>query len=352
MIVSNFSPRHGHCSFTIESPDDLWTLRRLIAKGDVVVTKSSRVVKKEDEYSRPDKGERVKVMIALLVSEVHLDSSIERMRLKGEIIEASDETVTKAGSHSVSLTPGHALTLRKKEWGPLHIHLVEAARGGAARFLLVAIDRREAGIGRLAGSHLSVLATIESGVGGKMSDEQSSSPFYSKVQEVVKQEARQGDTVVIAGPGHTKNVLYNQVSKGLSGASVRLLEGFDLAGSDGVRAMVKFPGFQSLASGSALVEMENVIREAVKRISMGDGKVAYTLSRVREAATVGAVEACVVSDDVFSTGVDEDLVVDTLNTIEARRGKVFLADSSLEVGKQVSSFGGMLALLRYQLKAY
>ena len=61
MIINELSAKHGHCSLTIESAEDLWTLRRLIDKGDVLVTRSSRVVKKEDEYSRPDKGERVRL---------------------------------------------------------------------------------------------------------------------------------------------------------------------------------------------------------------------------------------------------------------------------------------------------
>ena len=39
----------------------------------------------------------------------------------------------------------------------------------------------------LSGSHLSVVTTIESGLGGKMSEEQSSGPYISKVVEVVVQ---------------------------------------------------------------------------------------------------------------------------------------------------------------------
>ena len=187
MIINELSAKHGHCSLTIESAEDLWTLRRLIDKGDVLVTRSSRVVKKEDEYSRPDKGERVKITIALSVEEVHLDSSIERIRVKGTIVEASDESVTKAGSHSVTLSPGHSLTLRKKEWTALDTRLVRPSMDSSKRFVLVAADRREAGVGTLSGSHLSVVTTIESGLGGKMGEELSARPFIAKVSEVVAQ---------------------------------------------------------------------------------------------------------------------------------------------------------------------
>ena len=122
--------------------------------------------------------------------------------------------------------------------------------------------------------------------------------------------------------------------------------------ADGVRALVKEKSFQSLAKGSLLVEMQQLVAEVIKRISSGDTKVAYTLSRVKEAALAGAVEACAISDNVFSSGVDEEELVSVLNTVEAKGGSVYLADSSMEFGKQVSSFGGIVALLRYSVRAY
>jgi protein pelota len=351
LIVTEFNPKHGNCSLTIESAEDLWTLRRLMAKGDVLVTRSSRIVKKEDEFSRPDKGERVKVTLSLTVEEVHLDSSIERIRVRGTILEASDESVTKAGSHSVTLSPGHSLTLRKKTWTPLDIRLIRPPSGLSKRFIIVAADRREAGIGTLSGSHLAVATTIESGLGGKMGEEQSSRPYVAKVAEVVAQIFQEGDQIVVAGPGNFKNLVSNQIRERLKNQPVTTLEGLDLTGADGVRALIKAQSFQSLAKDSLVIEMQRLVAEVVRRISTSDPKVAYTLPRVRAAAAAGAVDACAVSDDVFSTGIDEEELVSVLNTIEAKGGPVYLADSSMEFGKQVSSFGGIVALLRYAFRA-
>lgn len=351
MLVTDFDPKHGHCTFTIESAEDLWTLRRLIAKGDVVVTRSSRVVKREDEFSRPDKGERVKVTVALSAEEVHLDSSIERLRVRGTIVEASDDSVTKVGSHSVTLSPGHSLTLKKKVWSSVDVGLVKPPKGSTARFVLVAADRREAGVGTLSGSHLAVATTVDSGLGGKMGEEQSSLPYINKVVGVVGQTYHEGDLIVVAGPGNFKNSIANQVKGKLKASQVRLIEGFELTGADGVRALIKAPAFQELAKDSAAVEIQRLVGEAVRRVSTGDGKVAYAITRVSAAAAAGAVEACAVSDDVFSSGVDEAQLVDVLNTVAEKGGLVYLADSSMEYGKQVSSFGGIVALLRYPFKA-
>lgn len=315
-----------------------------------MVTRTSRIVKREDEYSRPDRGERVKVTVALAVEEVHLDSSIERIRVKGTIVEASDESVGKVGSHSVTLSPGHSLTLRKANWGQLETRLVRSTAGKAQRFILVAIDRRDAGVGTLRGSRLSILTSIESGLGGKMSEEQSTKPYLTKVAAVASQVYREGDQVIVAGPGNTKNVLANFLSQELKSGSVKAIEGFDLTGTDGVRSLVKSPPFQQVARDSLLVEMQQLVDEVVRRVSMGDRKVAYSLPRVREAAMAGAVEECVVSDNVFASGVDEGELVETMNTVEERGGSVYLADSTLEFGKQISAFGGIVALLRYAVR--
>ncbi|MDG6914745.1 MAG: pelota family protein [Nitrososphaerota archaeon] len=353
MIVSELVPKQGICRLTVESPDDLWTLRRLLAPGDTVVTKSSRVLKREGDYSRPDKGERIKVTVALEVESIALDSSVARLRVRGRIVEASDESVTKAGSHSLLVSPGQELTIKKDAWRPGDTRLLEPSAASEQRFLLVAVDRREAGVGLLSGSHLTIVSTVESGASGKQGGsgkEVDMQPYFRKVLELLKATWREGDLTVVAGPGNTKLTVENLVRKDPDlRKKETLVEGFDLAGADGVRALVKFEGFRKVAKDSVLVEVQEAVDEAIRRISRGERRVAYTLPRVAEAGDAGAVEKCMVSDDVFAKNADEDALVVALNSIEDRGGKVFLVDSTLETGKQVSSLGGVVALLRYDV---
>jgi protein pelota len=356
LIVSEFIPKQGTCRLTVESPDDLWTLRRLLSPGDVVVSKSSRVSKREGDYTRPDKGERIKVMIALRVEEVKLDSSVGRVRIRGKIIEASDESVSKAGSHSLLISPGQELTLKKEDWRPSDTRILNSSTTSERRFLLVAIDRRDAGVGLLAGSHLTIVSTLESGAsgkGGSNTKEVDMQPYFRKVLELLKATWRDGDVIVVAGPGNTKLTMDNLLKRDPDlRKNETLVEGFDLSGSDGVRALVKSEGFRKVAKDSVLVEVQESVEEAIRRISRGEKRVAYTLPRVSEAAAAGAVEKCIVSDDVFANNIDENQLVSTLNTIEEKGGKVFLCDSSLETGKQVSALGGIVGVLRYDISSF
>jgi len=353
LIVSESFPKQGTVRLTPESPDDLWTLRRLLAPGDTVVSKSSRVSKREGDYTRPDKGERIKVVIALELDTVTLDSSVGRLRMSGRIVEASDENISKAGTHSLLISPGQELTIKKEKWGAAETRILDSSKTSGRRFLLVAIDRRDAGIGLLGGSHLQVVSSLESGASGKggtKTKEVDMQPYFRKVVEVLKSTWRQGDLVVVAGPGNTKLTLENLIRKDPElGKNEVLVEGLDLSGSDGVRALVKSDGFRKVANDSMLVEIEEAVEEAITRISRGERRVAYALPRVSAAATTGAVERCLVSDDVFQNNLDEKALVETLNAVEEKGGRVFLIDSSLETGKQVSALGGIVALLRYDV---
>ena len=46
-----------------EESDDLLILRRIIKTGDRIVGTTSRVIKQDKEYSRPDRGDRIKIRL-------------------------------------------------------------------------------------------------------------------------------------------------------------------------------------------------------------------------------------------------------------------------------------------------
>ena len=69
--------------------------RRIIEKDDQVISVTSRVIKQVKEYSRPDKGDRVKIRVALNVEKVSLDSLVDRVRVSGIITNTDNDLVSK-----------------------------------------------------------------------------------------------------------------------------------------------------------------------------------------------------------------------------------------------------------------
>src|SRR5579875_75918 len=98
LIIHRLGPRHDLAMATPETPDDLWILRRIISKTDLVASESSRVLKETAEYARPDK-ERIKVKITIEVEQVKLDSTLSRLRISGRIVDVSNDMLSKNVFH-------------------------------------------------------------------------------------------------------------------------------------------------------------------------------------------------------------------------------------------------------------
>ncbi|MBI4258734.1 MAG: pelota family protein [Thaumarchaeota archaeon] len=353
MIVHSLTPKSGLVVLTPEDVNDLWRLRRLIARGDLVASETTRVVKGQGFYTRPDKGERVKVKITLNADKVRLDSTFGSLRVTGKIVDVSSDLLSKGSSHSLLITPERRLAVKKENWGMLESKLVGEGEASVG-CVISALDVREAGVGALRGTHLKVLSTITSGFGGKRYVEAKGSyqSFFSTVEETLRSVYIDGDKVFLAGPGQIKNQFANLVRERWKEASdnIFLIDGVDVTGEDGVLATVRSSGFRQIVKDSIIAKAHSILEEAVRRVSTGDPRVAMAFPEVSKAGEAGAVEDLVLSDRLFELGVIEDELVTLLNIVEKYGGRAYLLDSSTDMGRQASGLGGIVALLRYALQ--
>lgn len=355
MIVNRLDLRHDLVTVTPEQPDDLWTLRRIIAKGDLVAGETSRVYKDLGEYSRPDK-ERIKVTVTVEVEDIQLDSTFSRLKVSGKIVDISNELLGKGSFHSLTLSEGHRVSLRKPAgFTALQVRLIEGAGVPKDAYAVIALDQREAGIGIIKGTHLQILPTIESGVTGKMyvdTRKGGSSNYFEKIANALAVVYPKDAKVFVLGPGTTKEKFVNYMQRERKEfAEVKLIAGSDVAGEDGVYVSLRNPNLQEALSDSRLAKVSKLIQEAMRRISLGDQRISFAFKDCLKAARQGAVESLVMADKIFSQkGIEEDEIVDLLNSAEEYRGETFLLDSTTDLGAQVNTLGGVLALLRFALR--
>ena len=97
-----------------EDSDDLLTLRRIVKKGDRIIGDTTRVIKQEKDFSRPDRGERIKIRISIEVEKPSLDNVLDRLRLRGTIVESTNESVPHGSHHSFVVKINDAITILKK----------------------------------------------------------------------------------------------------------------------------------------------------------------------------------------------------------------------------------------------
>ena len=335
-------------SFIAEESDDLLTIRRLIKNGDKIVGETTRVLKQEKEYSRPDKGERIKIRLAIEVEKVSLDDVLDRIRVGGTITESNNDAVPHGSHHSFIVKIDEPFNLVKKKWTPMEKKLATKKQHGIT-FVLVAIDTGDCGIGRLKGTHLYLLPNIYSGASGKRYKSNFKiEKFFDDVVKVLSTIVQKDDTVIIFGPGETRKKFGNFLSNGTLGQKIQIkvVEGVDSGGEDGIHIFTKSDSMKEIMSDSKLAKVSKIIDQIMFLANKTSKKFSMGLAETRKANEFGAIESLVFSEKAIQD-YDEQEVIDFLNDVESKGGELFSVDSSTDVGLRVSGLGGIIALLRF-----
>ena len=335
-----------------EDADDLFTLRRIVEQGDSIIADTTRLVKQESEYGRPDKGERVKVRLTIRVDRIELDSSVDRLRIAGTITATSNELVSKGVHHALSVQAGDSLTIDKgRRWQDVELKLLKKSGDGAS-FILVAIDTQEAAVAKVSGTHVKVIPNIYSGQSGKRYQTKNISleTFLADTAKVASSSLGESDKVIIFGPGETRRRFYNVIDKyGIPKERAQVAEGVDVAGEDGIFVFLRSQAMKEAMSTSKLAAVSAMLDRVMLMVNRGENKFAMGAKEVEDAVKIKAVEAIIFSDSIFRNS-DEGAMVKMLNAAESHGAKTYAVDSSTDIGLRVSSLGGIVALLRFAIR--
>ncbi len=334
-----------------EDSDDLLNLRRIIKEEDKVIGDTTRVLKQDKDYSRPDKGERIKVRISLLVEKISLDDVLDRLRISGTISESSNESVPHGSHHSFILKINDGITISKKKWLPIEKNLLES-NNNQVGFVLVAIDTGDCGIAKLRGTHLEFIPNIYSGSSGKRYKTSFNiEKFFEQVQLAISTVLKEGDLIVIFGPGETKKRFSNfiQKSQNTQKYKIQVVDGIDSGGEDGIYIFTKSQSMKEIMSDSKLAKASSIIDEVMLLANKKSRKFTMGFDETFNANQIGAVESLVFSDKAIQD--NEQKMIDFLNDVESKGVKIYSVDSSTDIGLRVTGLGGVVSLLRYAVES-
>jgi len=335
-----------------EESDDLLTLRRIIKSGDRIVGTTTRVIKQDKEYARPDRGDRVKIRIALDVEKISLDNVLDKLRVRGKIIESNNDAVAHGSHHSYLIKLNEGFNLIKKRWNEVEKNLIHS-KTQKSGFLLIAIDTTDCGIGRLKGTHLELTPNIYSGSSGKRYKSNFNiEKFFETIQKAIFSSLKEGDAIIIFGPGETRKKFGNYLQKTSIGQKhkIEVIEGIDSGGEDGIYTFTKSESMKEIMSDSKLAKVSSIIDEIMFRANKKSRKFTMGFDEIKKANEFGAIDSLVFSDKIIQTE-DEEKIIEFLNDAEAKGAKTFSADSTTDIGLRVTGLGGIVSLLRFPIEA-
>jgi len=337
-------------SFLVEEADDLLVLRRIIKNQDTIISDTTRVIKQDKDYSRPDRGERIKIRIALEVEKIALDAVFDKLRIHGTITESTNEAVSKGLHHSILVRIGDSFNVVKKKWQSIELKLIKT-RDESFGFVLVAIDKGDCGIGKLKGTHLELMQNMYSGSSGKQFKTNFNiETFFENVAKALNTVLRDNDILIIFGPGETKRQFANFLNKNpiSKNHKIETIDGIDSGGEDGIYIFIKSKAMQQILGQSKLAKVSSILEEVMIRANNKSRKFTMGFEETKKANEFGAVESLVFSEKIIQTN-DEDEIIQFLNDAESKGVSVYALDASTDIGLQVSGLGGMVSLLRFAI---
>ncbi len=341
MKLIKFYEGEGSMKLRVDTLEDLWTLQRVLFRNDLVKSESVRRFKS----SESDVGELKDVVIRLRLERTELDKTAERLRVMGKIVEGKPIEYIRLNSyHTLNIAPGDVLEVTKPQW---HGYVVDVLKNAVSdskrpRLGIIVVDDEKALSAYLLGYGVQFGNELYSRLSKRMSQkeftEQQAKYFNSVIELALGMDV---DTVLIAGPGFTKDDIKKQMesSGGKQKSTKRLI--FESASNterSGVYELIRSDNVGKILERERIRLEFALMERFLSGLSIGKSK--YGRESVDDAIKGYESRTVLVNDDVLS---DPD-IQKVLDTAERNRIKIEVFNSADEVGQQLASFKSIASI--------
>jgi protein pelota len=334
----------GEITLLPESLDDLWHLKYLIEKGDLVFALTFRKVESATDKLRPEKVERKPMRIGVRVTSVEFHKFANRLRISGVIESGQD-----VGSyHTLNIEPMRDVSIVKR-WRQDQLDRIKKAveESSSPEIAILTIEEGEAHIGVLRQYGIEEISTVRQGA-GKM--EGGSQPeFFEEVYRQLINTAAQN--YIVAGPGFIKEDFINfATQKDKDFAKKTVVENVMSVGISGFQEVLRRGALDRLVKDAHIAREARLIEELMKEIAT-DGKATYGWNEVKKAEEWGAIDTLLIADETLrherEQGDDIDLIV---TRVDQSDGHIVVFSTEFEPGQRLEKLGGVAALLRFKIE--
>ncbi|MEK6835438.1 MAG: peptide chain release factor aRF-1 [Nanoarchaeota archaeon] len=223
---------------------------------------------------------------------------------------------------------------------------------------LIVLDNREGNIGLLRGTLITEIASLTSGVPGKIKAggqsqqrfarlrEGAAHEFYKRIGEIANKEfynRKELKGIIIGGPGPTKeifldgNYLNNEVKKKVIGT-----KDLSYTGEYGLHELVEKS--RDLLAEETITKEKQLLEKFFTILSKEPKKITYGKEKTKKALEYGAVDTLLLSEDL-----NEQDLTELENLADQTSTHIEIISIDTKEGQQFKQLSGIGAILRYAL---
>ncbi|NIQ06172.1 MAG: mRNA surveillance protein pelota [Candidatus Korarchaeota archaeon] len=347
MEILQLDRGQGRLQIKVEGHEDFFVLSRFLKDGDLITSKTTRKIKRENKVFRKS------MVVTLRFTETSYQSFGKRLRISGIIQEGPEDLVSRGSYHTINVEINDILELRREDLTKEDIDQLRKAEKYTKMppLLLVAIERGVATVGLLSSYELKVIRSLAREVSTKGVEGSKSllHKFFSEVFSIMRQYLDTSKAVIVAGPGFTKKKFSKFLADKIPNEKV-YTGNISTGTRSGLHEIVRRGLPEKIQKDQRISEETRLIGDLLKHIGKEDGLAVYGYDEVKRAITYGAVDTLLISDSTFYSKKMRDEIMKMIEQTRDMGGSFRIISSLHPSGKQFEQMGGLGALLRYKLR--
>ncbi|MEM1586604.1 MAG: mRNA surveillance protein pelota [Candidatus Bathyarchaeia archaeon] len=350
--------KHGRITLIPELLDDFWVLYNIIQRGDITYARTTRDTRSSERYDRPEKGRRISLTLGLKVERVIWDRILNRLRVHGIVCDAPEDIGALGSHHTFNIALNTPITIIKERWLDYQLEQIERASSkGITPLIIIAVDDEGYCIAILRGFGPDIIAEETISLPGKHMEQERvrilNEMFKSASMSLKSIVNSMGGSIVVVGLGFIKNYFLDFLRENMPNVSEKIIDvkSVNSSGKAGIYEALRSGILAKAFKHARMVEETLAVEEVLRRLGMGRSDVSYGLSDAERAASLGAVEEFLVTDEFLrETGEEEMRILENvMREVEAKGGRIRIISVEHEAGAKLKSLGGVAALLRFPL---
>lgn len=324
-------PSEKKVKLKITNKKDLWYLKQVLQKGDLVTSKSTR---KLDISKNEAKRRIIKTSVIVTLEVQDLDYEKNSLKIKGKITHSSDKRIPTGRAHSFSAKTNKILKIEKK-WNNKQITLLKEAsrRSFSAKILACSLDEKKASIADISTSDARILKNLSTETGiiaKKLMD------FSSKINPEI---------IVIASPDNLNKEVSTKLIKKAPNLKDKIrLEKVSSGSQYGIKELIGSGEVKKIAEEFKEKKEKNLMSKLEKEISRD--LAVYGIKSVEKAIEFCAVKELLISENFFdkNRAKTEKLMI----SVKKINGDSHIISSSPSIEK-LDNLGEIAAILRFKI---
>jgi mRNA surveillance protein pelota len=348
MKILDRNMKQGLVKVVVEAADDLWYLSTIIDKGDVCTGDSEYKYKVGAGSGGDSKTSIVKrkVWVALDVERAEFSTSDGQLRVSGKVVDGSEE-VPRGSHHTLDLTEGSRITIRKERWLEYHLEKLEEALSARATALLVLFDREQAIFATLTPTGHEILLTLKGDVPRKGVDEGKAHAFYKEVADATEDLCRRkgAQHVIAASPSFWKEYLERELAPELRKRT--LFTTISTVDETAINEVLRRPELQSALRAQRSTR-EAALLEGILT-ALAKDRLVYGKADVKAALEEGNASEVTVSENAIRKAKEEgtfDELDGLMRSASSIKAAVHLLSTKDAMAK-IDGLGGIVGIKRW-----